>query len=178
MYCVKLVTSWDGQSPPRSRLKPFLWPCKVSWSYVGDLYRINIKLYSVKCLALLRAVLIAYFRWKKMSLKMQSLELLGCFFLGGSDFCTQDFELAKQVLCSLSHASSLILLWLFWRWSLENYFLGVALTLIFEISASQVDRITVWVTSAQGLTGFWKTHLFSFSCLKGGRDLFSSTDGL
>jgi hypothetical protein len=48
-----------------------------------------------------------------------------------------------------------ILLWLFWRWALENYFPGLASNWDPLISASQVLRIIGWVTGPQLRCGFY-----------------------
>jgi hypothetical protein len=66
--------------------------------------------------------------------------VLGVFC--GTDFGTQVFAFAKQALYHLSHISSSLLLWLYWRWGLKNYLPRLALTEILLISASQVGRIT------------------------------------
>jgi hypothetical protein len=58
---------------------------------------------------------------------------------GGTGVWTQGITLVKQALYHLSHACSLFLLWLFWRWGLTNYLPGLPSKLL--ILASQVARI-------------------------------------
>jgi hypothetical protein len=55
---------------------------------------------------------------------------------------TQCFMLARQVLDHLSHSTSPVCCWAFSRWGLANYLPRLLRTAIFQISASQVARIT------------------------------------
>jgi hypothetical protein len=68
----------------------------------------------------------------------------------------------KSGLCSckagslpLEYCLQSILLWLLWRWGLENYLLGWPQTMILLISASQIARIT-------GVSHWWYTICYKW----------------
>jgi hypothetical protein len=64
-----------------------------------------------------------------------------CFVLLGLGFKLRASHTCRPGALPLEPHLQSILLWLFWRWSLENYLLGWPQTMILLISASQVARI-------------------------------------